>query len=136
MTYGELTEALSDKMHEEQDRFKEELLKLPPEDILHKSYEYWMREEILLAVNEHSLTDAQLSALVKLDNPLSAAYQEFLDTDHDTLGPLVDSMESLAERELRAAEHEQKRPSIREQLKAGGFHTAPEHTGKPPMPER
>ena len=136
MTYDELTEALSDKMQTEQDRFKVELLKLPPEDILRKSYEYWMREEILLAVNEHSLTDAQLSALAKLDNPLSAAYQEFLDTDHDTLEPLVDSLESLAERELRAAEHEQKRPSIREQLKAGGSHTAPEHTGKPPMPER
>ena len=77
-----------------------------------------------------------LSTLAKLDNPLSAAYQEFLDTDHDTLEPLIDSLESLAEKELRAADHEQKRPSIREQLKAGGSHTAQDRAGKPPAQER
>lgn len=136
MTEEELVDVLSDKMHAEQDKFKEELLQKTPEGILRDAYAYWIREDIILAVEGRYLTDEQLSALVKLDNPLSAAYQEFLDTDHDTLEPLVDSLESLAEKELRAADHEQKRPSIREQLKAGGSHTVPEHTGKPPAQER
>ena len=131
-----LVDALSDKMHMEQDKFREELLKKSPEEILNGAYSYWMREDIIIAVEGRHLSDEALSTLLKLDNPLSAAYQEFLDTDHDTLEPLVDSIESLAEREQRAAEHEQKRPSILEQLKAGGSHAAPDHAGKPPTPER
>ena len=136
MTEEELVDVLSDKMRSEQDKFREELLQKKPEEILNGAYSYWMRDDIIIAVEGRHLSNEALSALVKLDNPLSAAYQEFLDTDHDTLEPLIDSLESLAERELRAAEHEQKRPSIREQLKAGGSHTAPEHTGKPPTQER
>ena len=135
MTEEELVDALSDKMHAEQDKFREEILKKPPEEILRDAYSYWTREDIILAVESKFLSNEHLSALVKLDNPLSAAYQEFLDTDHDTLGPLIDSLESLAEKELRAAEQEPKRPSIREQLKAGG-HSTQERTGKPPVLER
>ena len=134
MTEEELVDALSDKMRMEQDKFREELLQKTPEEILNGAYSYWMREDIIIAVEGRHLSHDALSTLAKLDNPLSAAYQEFLDTDHDTLEPLVDSMESLAEREQRAAE--QKRPSILEQLKAGGSHTAPEHTGRPKTPER
>ena len=136
MTEEELVDALSDKMRSEQDKFREELLQKKPEEILNGAYSYWMRDDIIIAVEGRHLSNEALTALAKLDNPLSAAYQEFLDTDHNTLEPLIDSLESLAEKELRAADHEQKRPSIREQLKEGGSHTAPDFAGKPPMPER
>ena len=135
MTEEEMIDALSDKMHEEQDRFKEELLKKPPEEILRDAYSYWMREDMILAVEARLLPEEDLAALLKLDRPLETAYQEFLDTDHDALGPMVDCLEELADRERQSAEKEQKRPSIREQLKAGG-HSTQERTGKPPVPER
>ena len=123
MTEEEMIDALSDKMHVEQDRFKEELLKRPPEEILRDAYSYWMREDIILAVEGRYLTEDHLSALLNLDS------------DHDALGPMVDCLEELADRERQSAEREQKRPSIREQLKAGG-HSTQERTGKPPVPER
>ena len=135
MTEEEMIDALSDKMHEEQDRFKEDLLKKPPEEILRDAYSYWMREDMILAVEARLLPEEDLAALLKLDRPLETAYQEFLDTDHDALGPMVDCLEELADRERQSAEKEQKRPSIREQLKAGG-HSTQERTGKPPVPER
>ena len=135
MTEEEMIDALSDKMHEEQDRFKEELLKKPPEEILRDAYSYWMREDVILAVEAQLLPEEDLAALLKLDRPLETAYQEFLDSDHDALGPMVDCLEDLADRERQSAEKEQKRPSIREQLKAGG-HSTQERTGKPPVPER
>ena len=135
MTEEEMIDALSDKMHEEQDRFKEELLKKPPEEILRDAYSYWMREDMILAVEARLLAEEDLAVLLKLDRPLEAAYQEFLDTDHDALGPMVDCLEELADRERQSAEKEQKRLSIREQLKAGG-HSTQERTGKPPVPER
>ena len=135
MIEEEMIDALSDKMHEEQDRFKEELLKKPPEEILRDAYSYWMREDVILAVEAQLLPEEDLAALLKLDRPLETAYQEFLDTDHNALGPMVDCLEELADRERQSAEREQKRPSIREQLKAGG-HSTQERTGKPPVPER
>ena len=136
MTREEMTDALHDKMQEEQTQFEDELLQMPPEDLLKNAYSYWMREDILLAVDNHDLSNGQVSALLKLDKPLAAVYQEFMDTDHDILEPMRDSLESLADKELCAAEREVKPPSIREQLRAGGTHAAPDRTGKPPVQER
>ena len=136
MTSEELFDALSNKMRTEQEQFKAELLRKPPEEILRGAYAYWVREDMILAAEGHYLSNEHLAALLKLDQPLNAAYQEFMDTDRDTLSPIVDSLESLAETELRAEERETSRPSIREQLKAGGSLSAPDHAGRPPVPER
>ena len=164
MNYEELTAALQDKMQAEQDKFKEELLKLSPENILAHAYQYITREDIVLSVNSNFLSVEQLNALLQLDKPLEAVYQQFLSTDVDTLEPFRTSMADLADMELQAAERERtdmeqdigpdmepevaetpdaaarhgaepERPSILEQLRAGGSHAAPDRAGRPPTPE-
>ena len=161
MDYEELTAALQDKMQAEQEKFKEGLLELSPENILAKAYQYITQEDIVLSVNSNFLSVEQLTALLQLDNPLESVYQQFLSTDVDTLEPFRTSMADLADVERQTAEREQgdvepdmepeptetpdaearhgtepERPSILEQLKAGGSHAAPDRAGKPPTPER
>ena len=144
MTNEELTAALQEKMTAEQERYKGELLKLPPEEILKNAYQYAIREDIVYSLESHNLSDGQLSALLKLDRPLESVWQTFLDSDYDTMSPVRDSVEDRADEELRAAkrekqrgEHEETKPlSIREQLKEGGSRAAPERAGKPPVKER
>ena len=139
MTHDELTAALCAKMEAEQARYKQELLKLSPAEILEKAVKYAVREDMLFAVDDAGLSDAQLSALLRLDRPLECVYQTYLSSDYSTLQPLADSMVDRADEELRALEREQseaKRPSVREQLRAGTAHAAPDHTGKPPVQAR
>ena len=47
MSNDELTAALQEKMAAEQESYKSELLKLPPEKILENAYQYAVREDIL-----------------------------------------------------------------------------------------
>ena len=137
MTNEELTAALQEKMTAEQERYKGELLKMPPEKILENAYQYAVREDIVYSLESHALSDEQLSALLKLDRPLESVYQTFIDKDYDTMSPIRDSVEDRADEELRAAKRaETKRPSIREQLKEGGSRAAPERAAKPPVPQR
>ena len=140
MSNDELTAALQEKMTAEQESYKSELLKLPPEKILENAYQYAVREDIVYSLENHSLSDEQLSALLKLDCPLESVWQTFLHNDYDTMSPIRDSVEDRADEELRAAKREEreetKRPSIREQLKEGGSGTAPERAGKPPVKQR
>ena len=140
MSNEELTAALQEKMTAEQESYKSELLKLPPEKILENAYQYAVREDIVYSLEDCSLSDAQLSALLKLDRPLESVWQTFLHNDYDTMSPIRDSMENRADEELRAAKREErketKHASIREQLKEGGSSAAPERAGKPPVKER
>ena len=140
MSNDELTAALQEKMTAEQERYKGELLKMPPEKILENAYQYAVREDIVYSLESHALSDEQLSALLKLDRPLESVYQTFIHNDYDTMSPIRDSVEDRADEELRAARREEraetKRPSIREQLKEGGSRAAPERAAKPPVPQR
>ena len=140
MSNEELTAALQEKMTAEQESYKSELLKLPPEKILENAYQYAVREDIVYSLENQSLSDEQLSALLKLDRPLESVWQTFLHNDYDTMSPIRDSVEDRADEELWAAKREEreetKRPSIREQLKEGGSSAAPERAAKPPVKER
>ena len=140
MTNEELTAALQEKMTAEQERYKGELLKMPPEKILENAYQYGVREDIVYSLESHALSDEQLSALLKLDRPLESVWRTFIHNDYDTMSPIRDSVEDRADEELRAAKRaerkETKHASIREQLKEGGSGAAPERAGKPPVKER
>ena len=54
-------------MSDEQDKFRDWLKSQPPEEILHHTYEYTVREDIVMAMEQLELTDAQAQAL--LDPP-------------------------------------------------------------------
>ncbi len=59
MNTNDLNTALYEKMAAEQDKYRDWLKSQPPEEILHHTYEYTIREDIVMAMEELELTDAQ-----------------------------------------------------------------------------
>ena len=71
MNTNDLNTALYEKMAAEQDKYRDWLKSQPPEEILEiTTYEYTIREDIVMAMEELELTDAQAQAL--LGSPSSA----------------------------------------------------------------
>ena len=59
MNTNDLNTALYEKMADEQDKFRDWLKSQPPEEVLNHAYEYTVREDIVMAMEELELTDAQ-----------------------------------------------------------------------------
>ena len=59
MNTNDLNTALYEKMAAEQDKFRDWLKSQPPEEVLNHAYEYTVREDIVMAMEELELTDAQ-----------------------------------------------------------------------------
>ena len=55
MTNEELNTALYKKVFAEQEQYREWLLSQPPNEILNHCYEYTVREDIVLALEEYDL---------------------------------------------------------------------------------
>ena len=88
--------ALFEKMSDEQDKFRDWLKSQPPEEILHHTYEYTVREDIVMAMEELELTDAQAQALLDSPTPLADVYRYFekletgyMDVIRDSIGVFV-----------------------------------------------
>lgn len=79
-----LNTALYEKMCDEQRRYREWLLSLPPEEILNHAYEYSIREDIVICVEEHPLSRRQAMALLISSCPLADIYKDWQnqETDH------------------------------------------------------
>ena len=75
---------LYEKMSAEQDSFRDWLKSQPPETILNHAYEYSVREDILMAMELHDLTDEQAKALLSSPAPLGDVFHFFekIETDH------------------------------------------------------
>lgn len=69
MTNAELNTALYQKMFAEQETYLEWLLFQPSEEILNHTYEYTVREDILLSMEYNDLPDAQAKRTRR--NPLT-----------------------------------------------------------------
>lgn len=85
MTNEELNIALYQRAFEEQQAFRDWLLHQPAECILRHSYEYNMREDILLVMEYNSFSDKQCDALLKSESPLLAGLVDEIEgreTDH------------------------------------------------------
>ena len=108
MTNEELNTALYQKMFAEQETFRDWLKSQPPEEILKHTYEYTVREDILLSLEYHDLTDAQTNALMKSPNPLGDVFHEFEQTETSYMDTVFDSMVRRADAVIQA-EAEQRR---------------------------
>ena len=84
MTNEELNTALYKKVFTEQEKYREWLLSQPPNEILNHCYEYTVREDIVLALEEYDLSDKQCKALLKSPSPLADVFKDFekRETDH------------------------------------------------------
>lgn len=77
MTNEELNTALYKKVFAEQEKYREWLLSQPPDEILNHCYEYTVREDIVLALEEYDLSDKHCKALLKSPSPLADVFKDF-----------------------------------------------------------
>ena len=104
MNTNNLNTALYEKMATEQEKYRDWLKSQPPEEILYHTYEYTVREDIVMAMEELELTDAQAQALLESPSPLADVYRYFekLETGH--MDVIRDSIENRADDVCRAKE--------------------------------
>ena len=69
MNQEDLNTSLYNKMAQEQETYRAWLLKQPPEEILRHTYEYTVREDILMAMEELNLPRRQAEALLSSPAP-------------------------------------------------------------------
>ena len=96
MTNSELNQIFYNRMEEEQAGFRSWLLGQPPEEILKHAYEYVVREDILITLEENDLPSGQVKALLKSSTKLSDMFHEFQDRETDYMDQIWESVTSKA----------------------------------------
>ena len=92
---------LYEKMKAEQDKYRDWLLTQEPAEILNHTYEYTMREDIVMAMEELELTPKQANALLKSPCPLDDVYKEFKDREVEHMDTIRDSIETRADQVIK-----------------------------------
>lgn len=87
---------LYDKMKAEQEKYRDWLLSQPPSEILNHTYEYTMREDIVMCMEELELSPKQAKALLRSPCPLDDVYKEFKDREVEHMDTVRDSIETRA----------------------------------------
>ena len=95
-----LQQSLYDKLSREQDKYRDWLKGQPPEEILHHSYEYTVREDILMSMEELTLSKAETRALLS-PSPMAILYDKFSDLETGYMDTIRDSIEDTAKDEAK-----------------------------------
>lgn len=93
----ELKSTLYDMMYAEQQNYREWLMKQQPEEILSHTYEFTVREDILVALEEVEISDELMKALMDSPSPLQEVYEMFADKETDYMQNLRDTITETAE---------------------------------------
>ena len=102
MTAEELNTQLYEKMFAEQQAYRDWLMTLSPKEILEHGYEFVVREDILLSVEENNLNGKQAKALLKSPSPLADVFKKFQSWETDHMANIRECVESRANEVLRA----------------------------------
>lgn len=106
MNNEELNTALYQKMFAEQETYRDWLLTQPPEEILKHTYEYTVREDILMSLENNDLTDQQASVLLQSSGALDDVFHEFENRETGymdiVLDCITDRANTLVQREQEA----------------------------------
>ena len=109
MSKENLRELLYEKATKEQEVYVEHLKRLPPEQIIDKAYEKVMRDDILMTFEDDYLSDKQIAELIKLDYPLLACYNEWMDTDYSHMEMLRDTIDDYTKRLVEENEQQKQK---------------------------
>ena len=104
MKPNDLNTALYEKMAAEQDNYRDWLKSQSPEEVLNHAYEYTIREDIVMAMEELELTDTQAQALLESSSPLADVYRYFEKLETGYMDVIRDSIENRADDVCRAQE--------------------------------
>lgn len=92
---------LYEKMAAEQEKYRSWLLSQEPSEILNHTYEYTMREDIVMAMEDMELSPKRAEALLKSPSPLADVYEEFRDRETEHMDTIRDSIESRADEVIK-----------------------------------
>lgn len=101
-------ELLYEKVQTEYDTFIEEIKQLPPEQIVEKSYQKAIKEDLVLICRETERPQKEAKALYLLKAPLEEMYQEWLDTDVDYMDMLRDCIDERAKSAVKELKDKQR----------------------------
>lgn len=96
-----LQQSLYDKLSREQDKYRDWLKGQPPEEIFHHSYEYTVREDILMSMEELTLSEAETRALLLSPSPMAILYDKFSDLETGYMDTIRDSIGDTAKDEAK-----------------------------------
>ena len=102
---------LYEKMKAEQDKYRDWILHKAPSEILDYTFEYTMREDIVMCMEELELAPEKAKALLRSPCPLSDVYKEFRDRETEHMDTIRDSIETEADKSLQRQEKKQQRES-------------------------
>ena len=102
MNTNDLNTALYEKMAAEQDKYRDWLKSQPPAEVLNHAYEYTVREDIVMAMEELELTDTQAQALLDSPTPLADVYRYFEKLETGYMDVIRDSIENRADDACKA----------------------------------
>lgn len=109
MTNEELNTRLYQKMFAEQESYREWLLSQTPDEILNHTYEYTVREDILMSLEYHDLPDTQAKALLKSSSPLADVFKDWEKKETGYMEDIWQTVEDGAKEAVkREAKKEQK----------------------------
>ena len=101
MTERDYNSELFEKMVAEQDKYRSWLLSQEPREILGHTYEYTMREDIVMAMENLELSPKQAKALLKSSTPLADVFEEFRDRETEHMDTIRDSIETRANQDMK-----------------------------------
>ena len=101
MTNAMLNTLLYQKMYAEQEQYREWLLTQPPREVLNHTYEYTIRQDILIAMEESRLSAKQAQMLLKSPCPLSDVYEHFRNQEHGHMEQIRNAIETRANKAMR-----------------------------------
>lgn len=96
MNREELTTALYEKMAAEQNAFRDWLKSQSPEEVLNHAYEYIIREDIVMEMEELALSEERAKALLASPSPLADVFSEFEDMETEHMDNVRSAIENRA----------------------------------------
>ena len=101
MTNEELNTKLYEKMFSEQEKYRDWLLSQPAAEVINHTYEYTMREDILMSMEYNDLSDKQCKALLKSPCPLGDVFKDFERRETGHMDDIRDTVECRANAVIR-----------------------------------
>ena len=101
MTNAMMNTQLYQKMYAEQEQYRAWLLTQSPNEILNHTYEYTIRQDILIAMEESRLSAKQARVLLKSPCPLADVYEHFRNQEHGHMEQIRSAIETRANKIMR-----------------------------------
>ena len=114
MTNEQLNAALYEKMFAEQEKYRDWLLSQSPEEILNHTYEYTVREDILMSLELSELPDTEARALLKLPTPLAEVLTEWDNQETGHMDKIWETVERRAKSALLQAQEKAAKQKTRD----------------------